>query len=89
MLKKQIRESTLSKHIECLTVEVENETGKNININCIYRPPDGNIKSFINSLKKNIFDPVKKGKSVFIAGDFNVDLLNCNKFKSTKIDDIR
>ena len=75
---------SLSKHIECLAIEISNKTGKNMYITCIYRPPDGSIIPFIRALKSNYFDAVKKDKNVFIAGDFNIDALKYNKFKTTK-----
>ena len=80
----KINQNSLSKHIECLTVEISNKTGKNINISCVYRPPDGNVRSFIKLLKNNIFYPVSNDKNVFIVGDFNIDALNYNKYKNTK-----
>ena len=74
----------LTKNNECLCIELTNTNGKNIFVACVYRPPDGNISSFEKSLIKVIFNANKEKKNVFIAGDFNIDALKYNKFKSTK-----
>ena len=37
--------------------------------------------SYLNKLLENIS---KEQKSIFLFGDFNVNLLNCNEYNSTK-----
>ena len=78
------QQSFLTKNIECLTIEVSNENGKNICVSCVYRPPDGSILSFIKSIKKTLFNATKENKNIFLAGDVNIDALTYNKFKNTK-----
>ena len=40
----------LTPHIELLHISLERKRAKNIEIICIYRPPDGNPVIFINEL---------------------------------------
>ena len=50
-------------------------SNKNIYITaCIYRHPNGNIMTFIESLKKQL-EKIDKTSTCIIAGDINIDLL--------------
>ena len=60
-------------------VEIINDGSKNIVIGNVYRPPCGKIKSFRSDFE-NISKKLKyEGKTVYIAGDFNLNLLNHDK----------
>ena len=62
--------------LECVTVEssVSKPMRKTVTISCIYRTPRSHIDMFIESLDK-IFTDNKPKTSMFICGDFNIDLL--------------
>ena len=65
--------SIISGDIEAVFVTISN-TKDPIVVGTIYRPPNGNLSNFINSLN-DIIDRLPKSP-VYIMGDFNIDLLN-------------
>ena len=67
--------------LECITVEICREKQKNVIVSCIYRAPDSSIEVF-NDWIEEMFSKMSH-KTVFICGDFNIDLLNPNKHKMT------
>ena len=69
------QQSFVNKNIECLTIEVSSNSGKNIIITCVYRPPDGSVPSFIKSIK-TLISATRTDKNMFLAGDFNIDIFN-------------
>ena len=62
--------------LECVTMalSVRKPMSKTVTISCIYRTPWSNIDMFIESLDK-ILTNNKPTTSMFIRGDFNIDLL--------------
>ncbi|XP_045476376.1 uncharacterized protein LOC123682034 [Harmonia axyridis] len=67
--------------IECAAVEFY---GKNTSVIVltIYRPPNGDMKTFFFKLE-NILDKIhQENKLIIIAGDFNIELLQMNKDRS-------
>ena len=74
--------ATLNKHACTLTHDIESlfiNITKNktlINVGVIYRPPNGNVKEFLNEFEKIILHLPKS--TTFIMGDFNLDLLKTN-----------
>jgi hypothetical protein len=65
-------------YIECMFIELEQTTDKNIIFGCVYRPPSSDVTLF-NSELDCLLDKavVKQNQLIFIAGDFNLDLLSC------------
>ena len=62
--------------IECIFAEINMKNHKNMLIGSIYRPPQGNIKSFIDKLN-DILNVIKSEKKIqYIMGDFNINLIN-------------
>ena len=57
-----------------MEVSVSKPMRKTVTISCIYRTPGSNIDMFIESLEK-IFTDNKPKTTMFICGDFNIDLL--------------
>ncbi|XP_024136829.1 uncharacterized protein LOC112151929, partial [Oryzias melastigma] len=72
---------TIDNVLECLTIEICCEKRKNVIITCVYRTPGSNMEQFIQWIEKMFSDV--RNKTVFICGDFNIDLMNPNKHKST------
>uniref|UniRef100_A0A672FVC1 Reverse transcriptase domain-containing protein n=1 Tax=Salarias fasciatus TaxID=181472 RepID=A0A672FVC1_SALFA len=74
-----VKSMTLAVHgiMECLTVEIYNEKKKNVFVSCVYRTPGTSIEIFSEWMEK-LFSPVNQ-KTLFICGDFNIDLLNPTK----------
>lgn len=77
------RTTVVDNLLECLTIEICMEKNRNITISCIYRAPGTSIESFTEWIECMFSN--KSNKTVFICGDFNIDLLNPNKVKT--IDD--
>ena len=66
---------------ECVTIEILMEKKKNIIVSCMYRTPGSNIDSFINWVAEKCTKT--NHKTMFICGDYNIDLLNPNKHRMT------
>lgn len=74
--------SAIDDLMECLTVEIEMENGKNIVVTCVYRTPSSNIEIFKDKLEE-LMDRLNEKKIFIMCGDFNIDLLNISKHKAT------
>lgn len=68
--------------LECLTIQVELDKGKNTFISCIYRAPGSCIDLFFSGRMVEMFAE-KTNKPIFICGDLNIDLLNQDKHNMT------
>ena len=68
------RRSVSSK--DSLFVEIIMPKGKNIIIGVIYRPPNGNLQSFVHSFNEVIDKVGSENKLCYLMGDFNINLLN-------------
>ena len=69
---------------EALSIEILNKNSKNIIVSTVYRPPSGNLKSFKKHLKAHISHNNVKNKSIYIAGDFNVNLFQHSSNNNVK-----
>ena len=82
LIKNDFQTSLLTSHtinnpiIECVGVKVE-IFGKYVNFICVYRPPQGNIELFNETLSSLLKD-LPSDEPSFIAGDFNIDILEIN-----------
>ena len=68
---------------ECVTVELDLKKHKNITVSCVYRTPGSDVDLFCESLEQ-IFSDVMPRKSMFICGDFNIDLMKYETHNGTK-----
>ena len=70
--------------IESVSTEISNNDVKDIIFNIVYRSPDGNLevceKYFQSILSKNSI----KNKSVILAGDFNINVLDFDQNKKVQ-----
>ena len=66
----------LTNDAETIFIEVQNGNQANVIIGIIYRPPDNQLASFNNSLCSCLDALSNEHKDCFLAGDFNVNLLN-------------
>lgn len=69
--------------LECITVELRIGNMKNIIVSCIYRAPGTNIDMFTDQLESMIKTVRNTNKTIFICGDFNIDLLKYNTNNGT------
>ena len=72
------------KAFECLCVEVENKNSKNIVLNLVYRPPNGDHKELENYFKNSLSKREISHKDVILAGDFNINLLDFDTNKKVQ-----
>ena len=74
-----------SKHVESLFVEIKNGRSKNHIVGVIYRHPSSNEIKFNDILLRNLLLRLnnEKNKNIFIAGDFNFDLIKASTHQST------
>ena len=69
--------------LECVTVELTIKNHTNVVVSCIYRTPGSPIDTFCENLERNLSD-VKSIKTIFVFGDFNIDLLKHETHNNTK-----
>ena len=60
--------------MESTFVEIDLKNSKQIIIGCIYRAPDTNL-TFFNDNLQSLLNKVVKNNSLYLCGDFNIDLL--------------
>ena len=70
--------------LESSFIEISNPKRSNIIIGCIYRHPNMDLDEFNDNYLNSLLDKIsKENKSVFLLGDFNVDLLKYDKHAPT------
>ena len=62
--------------VEILTIELLRQNEKNMLLSNIYRPPKGTIVYYQERIAKHLHEVNREGKSIYIAGDFNLNLLD-------------
>ena len=68
-----------TKNVESLSIELISKNSKNTVLSTIYRPPDGDYKTF-NTFLTDIYSiSLKSNKLFYAAGDFNFNVLDYNK----------
>jgi len=60
---------------EFICIQIEDQTGGKI-IACVYRPPNSNLSCFNESYSKLLDKLMSEKHEIYIAGDFNVNLLS-------------
>ena len=73
-----------SKAFECSCIEVENINSKNLVLNLLYRPPNGDHKELKNTFKSSHSKREISHKDVILAGDFNINLLDFDTNKKVQ-----
>ena len=69
-------------NFESTWIEIKNSKSKNIVCGCIYRHPRYDLDEFLKYIEKCLEVLSKENKEVYIAGDFNIDLLKLDNFPS-------
>ena len=68
--------------IQCESIFIElpatSQSRKSTVIGEIYRPPDGNKSAFIEGLETLLNKIEREGKTCYIMGDINIDLMKCD-----------
>ena len=73
-----------STELESTFIEILNPKKSNIIIGCIYKQHSMYLNDFNSNYLNNLLDKAsKEQKSVFLLGDFNVNLLNYNNHNPT------
>ena len=65
-------------------IEIPIEGKKNVVLGVIYKPPDTNCAQFIEAFDNVISTLVLENKSIYIMGDFNLDLLKYSENNNIK-----
>ena len=77
-------EMIIYKPTESSFIEISNPKRSTITIGCIYRHPNMDLDEFSDNYLNTLLDKIsKENKSVFLLGDFNVDLLKYDKHAPT------
>ena len=66
--------SFIETDIEIISAEITTDGGKCL-VTSIYRPPSGKVNIFINKLEEILISAKDNYKHIYIAGDFNIDML--------------
>ena len=69
--------------MESMFIEIDNKERKNTVIGNIYRPPNCDIKKFLNEFELLTSKINKENKNCFLLGDFNINLLNIESNEET------
>ena len=70
---------------ERLSIEICNNDGKNVIFNIVYRPPDGDLEVCENNFQSILSHNSIRNKNVISAGDFNINVLDFEQNKKSKI----
>ena len=68
-----------SRDIECQWIKIFLNNQRNLIIGNIYRPPQGNVKNFIETLETTYENFDLDKNDIFLMGDYNIDFLNKNE----------
>ena len=74
-------------HLECLFIELDGasvNSDRNYVVGVVYRPPNTNVDLFSDTLSNIITKIKSENKKCFIMGDYNINLLNCDKHTPTE-----
>jgi Endonuclease-reverse transcriptase len=75
--------SATDETFDLCAIEIKNNSGANIIIAEIYKPPDTNISVFLN-LFSNFLESINNSKKLIcVSGDFNIDLLPSSRNKTS------
>ena len=77
--------SIFDEYIECVSVEVEKhvlKTSKNV-ISVIYRPPNTDVRIFIDKMNILLDTIMKEHKLCYLLGDYNLNILNYDTHDTT------
>ena len=69
---------------ENLVIEIQMPKTKNILLNITYRPPSGEVQSFIKYLESFFEMRYQENKKIYFIGDFNLDSLKYNESNNIK-----
>ena len=67
--------------IESLPIEIINNHSKNIVLNVVYRPPEGDVSVTVTFFRKILSGNIEVNKTLFLSGDFNINVLDCENNK--------
>ena len=70
--------------LEFVIVELTIKNHTNIVVSCMYGTPGSNLDTFCENTE-HILSDAKSIKTIFVCGDFNIDLLKHESHNSAKI----
>ena len=70
--------------VESRSIEFLNKKCKNIILNTIYKPPNGDIETWENYFKNLYAKNAIVNKHIFLAGDFNLNALDFENNKKVQ-----
>ena len=81
---KQVKISSYENMYESIFIELTIDKNVHVLVSCIYRRPGCCIRAFCNELRPLLHDVIKSNQSVFICGDFNINLLKYDDHSATR-----
>ena len=79
----KIRKDIHVQGIEDVFIEIKNESGKNVIVGTLYRPPSNNLNIFLENLDETLEKISRENKSIYLLGDFNIDLTKSGNISFT------
>ena len=73
----------LEDEFECIWVEIKNAKSPNILCCCAYRHPNTDSRKFTEYMDMTMNKLSKENKLIFVMGDFNLNLFNCESHSET------
>ena len=70
--------------IETLFVEINIPNGKNIIVGTVYRPPNYNIRDFLEKFNEILAKITRNDKYCYLGGDYNIDLFHYSDHAPTQ-----
>ena len=62
--------------VEDIFIELKNNSGKNVIIGTLYRPPSYHASDFLEHLDQSLEKISRENKRIYLMGDYNVDLIS-------------
>jgi len=68
--------------IEDIFIEIQNNSGKNILVGTLYRPPSNDVTIFLENIDKSLQELSRENKHIYLMGDYNIDLTHSINFSN-------
>lgn len=76
-VRSKLNKLSICGEFECAVAEFMLDKN-NIIVIVIYRPPNGSLTIFFNKLEQLLCEVLEENKLIFLAGDFNIEMINNN-----------
>ena len=75
---------SMNELFEIVSIELQLQGCKNVIVSCVYRTPGSNMEQFTEYIEQYM-KSINSNKTVYMCGDFNIDLLKHSTHNNTKL----